>query len=138
MELVRKSFLQGVERFQVAVRLDTVVGRIAFASRGFVQSVEKLVLTDCQHVNTFVVLGIDVNAEDARMRFKTFFALLLELAAGRYGGEPSFGFLGFGLTVGHDLGVEDAVLDVLHVLDELHVALRDVVSYTASRGGFED
>ena len=72
------------------------------------------------------------------MRFKAVFALLLELAAWSYGGKPSFGFLGFGLTVGHDLGVEDAVLDVLNVLDELHVALRDVVSHTASRGGFED
>ena len=32
MKLVRKTFLQSVERFQVAVRFDTVVGRIAFPS----------------------------------------------------------------------------------------------------------
>jgi hypothetical protein len=41
------------------------------------------VLADCKYVNAFVVLGIDVDADDTGMRFEAFLSLLLKLASGR-------------------------------------------------------
>ena len=85
MITVCQAFLQSEESVQVSVRLDAVVGCIPLAPGALMQGVEVFVLADCKYVNTIVVLGIDVDADNTGMRFKAFLALLLELAGRSYG-----------------------------------------------------
>ena len=55
-------------------------------------------------------------------------ALFLEFTAGRYSGEPAFGFLAFVATVCGYLVVPIAFLNVGDVLSEVKVFVRDRVA----------